>query len=79
MIERRTSLNKIFLPFTPDWNFPWDPRAIFEAAVPDNVIDTGTPVGVVLGVADHPHLSPADFVELEIDGFGRHSQVFKGE
>jgi hypothetical protein len=78
VFELRTTLKKTFLPITVDWNFPPDPRVIFEIAVPDNVIDTGTPVGVVRGMADHPHRSPADVVELEIDGLGRHCHVFKG-
>jgi 2-keto-4-pentenoate hydratase/2-oxohepta-3-ene-1,7-dioic acid hydratase in catechol pathway len=45
---------------------------------PGDVINTGTPAGVALGLADHPYLSPGDVVELEIDGLGRQRQVFRG-
>ncbi len=44
---------------------------------PGDVINTGTPAGVALGLADHPYLSPGDVVELEIDGLGRQRQVFR--
>jgi 2-keto-4-pentenoate hydratase/2-oxohepta-3-ene-1,7-dioic acid hydratase in catechol pathway len=45
---------------------------------PGDVINTGTPAGVALGLADHPYLSPGDVVELEIEGLGRQRQVFRG-
>ena len=45
---------------------------------PGDVINTGTPAGVALGMPDHPYLVPGDVVELEIDGLGRQRQVFKG-
>ena len=44
---------------------------------PGDVINTGTPAGVALGLADHPYLKPGDVVELEIDGLGRQRQVFR--
>jgi 2-keto-4-pentenoate hydratase/2-oxohepta-3-ene-1,7-dioic acid hydratase in catechol pathway len=37
---------------------------------PGDVINTGTPAGVALGMADHPYLRAGDVVELEIDGLG---------
>jgi 2-keto-4-pentenoate hydratase/2-oxohepta-3-ene-1,7-dioic acid hydratase in catechol pathway len=37
---------------------------------PGDVINTGTPAGVALGMADHPYLRAGYVVELEIDGLG---------
>jgi 2-keto-4-pentenoate hydratase/2-oxohepta-3-ene-1,7-dioic acid hydratase in catechol pathway len=37
---------------------------------PGDVINTGTPAGVALGLADQPYLRAGDVVELEIDGLG---------
>jgi len=37
---------------------------------PGDVINTGTPAGVALGMPDHPYLRAGDVVELEIDGLG---------
>jgi 2-keto-4-pentenoate hydratase/2-oxohepta-3-ene-1,7-dioic acid hydratase in catechol pathway len=42
---------------------------------PGDVINTGTPAGVALGLSDHPYLRSGDVVELEIDGLGRQRQV----
>ncbi len=37
-----------------------------------DVINTGTPAGVALGMPDpKPYLRPGDVVEVEIDGLGR--------
>jgi 2-keto-4-pentenoate hydratase/2-oxohepta-3-ene-1,7-dioic acid hydratase in catechol pathway len=41
-----------------------------------DVINTGTPHGVAMGLADKPYLRPGDVVELEIDGLGQQRQVF---
>ena len=38
---------------------------------PGDLINTGTPAGVALGLPDHPYLTDGDVVELEIDGLGR--------
>jgi hypothetical protein len=43
---------------------------------PGDVINTGTPAGVALGLPDHPYLRQGDVVELEIDGLGRQRQNF---
>jgi 2-keto-4-pentenoate hydratase/2-oxohepta-3-ene-1,7-dioic acid hydratase in catechol pathway len=43
---------------------------------PGDLVNTGTPAGVALGLPDHPYLRPADEVELEIDGLGRARQLF---
>ena len=41
---------------------------------PGDVINTGTPAGVALGLPDHPYLRAGDTVALEIDGLGRQQQ-----
>ena len=48
----------------------------FMVLRPGDVINTGTPHGVALGLADHPYLREGDVVELEIEGLGRQRQVF---
>jgi 2-keto-4-pentenoate hydratase/2-oxohepta-3-ene-1,7-dioic acid hydratase in catechol pathway len=46
----------------------------FMVLRPGDVINTGTPAGVALGLTDHPYLRQGDVVELEIDGLGRQRQ-----
>jgi 2-keto-4-pentenoate hydratase/2-oxohepta-3-ene-1,7-dioic acid hydratase in catechol pathway len=41
---------------------------------PGDVINTGTPAGVALGLPDHPYLRPGDVMELSIDGLGSQRQ-----
>ncbi|NED94846.1 fumarylacetoacetate hydrolase family protein [Phytoactinopolyspora alkaliphila] len=48
----------------------------FMVLEPGDLINTGTPAGVALGMAGQPYLKPGDVVELEIDGLGRQRQVF---
>ncbi|TQJ37398.1 fumarylacetoacetate hydrolase family protein [Streptomyces sp. NBC_00080] len=43
---------------------------------PGDVINTGTPAGVALGLPGTPYLRPGDTVELEIDGLGGQRQTF---
>ncbi|MFD9389431.1 fumarylacetoacetate hydrolase family protein [Streptomyces sp. NPDC060000] len=43
---------------------------------PGDVINTGTPTGVALGLPGTPFLRPGDTVELEIDGLGGRRQTF---
>ncbi|MEV6737161.1 fumarylacetoacetate hydrolase family protein [Streptomyces sp. NPDC051104] len=43
---------------------------------PGDVVNTGTPAGVALGLPDSPYLRAGDTVELEIDGLGRQRQTF---
>ena len=43
---------------------------------PGDVINTGTPAGVALGLPDAPYLRPGQVVELEIDGLGSQRQTF---
>ena len=48
----------------------------FMVLRPGDVINTGTPAGVAMGLPDQPYLRPGDVVELEIDSLGRQRQVF---
>jgi 2-keto-4-pentenoate hydratase/2-oxohepta-3-ene-1,7-dioic acid hydratase in catechol pathway len=43
---------------------------------PGDVVNTGTPAGVALGLPDHPYLRAGDTVSLEIDGLGTQTQTF---
>ncbi|MEV4865140.1 fumarylacetoacetate hydrolase family protein [Streptomyces ossamyceticus] len=43
---------------------------------PGDVINTGTPAGVALGLPGTPYLRVGDTVELEIDGLGGQRQTF---
>lgn len=46
----------------------------FMVLEPGDVINTGTPAGVAMGMPDQPYLRAGDVVELEIDGLGRQRQ-----
>ncbi|WP_353807566.1 fumarylacetoacetate hydrolase family protein [Agromyces sp. SYSU T00194] len=46
----------------------------FMVLHPGDVLNTGTPAGVALGIEGQPYLRAGDVVELEIDGLGRQSQ-----
>lgn len=48
----------------------------FMVLYPGEMINTGTPAGVALGLPDTPYLRAGDVVELEIDGLGRGRQEF---
>ena len=41
---------------------------------PGDVINTGTPAGVALGLPDHPYLRVGDVIELSIDRLGTQRQ-----
>jgi len=43
---------------------------------PGDLVNTGTPAGVALGLPDHPYLRAGDHVHLEIDGLGQAGQRF---
>lgn len=43
---------------------------------PGDVINTGTPAGVALGLPGQPYLRPGDTVDLSIDGLGGQRQTF---
>ncbi|MFC9165068.1 fumarylacetoacetate hydrolase family protein [Streptomyces fungicidicus] len=45
---------------------------------PGDVINTGTPAGVALGLPGTPYLRAGDEVELSIDGLGTQRQTFTG-
>jgi len=47
----------------------------FLVLEPGDVINTGTPAGVAMGLPGQPYLRPGDVMELEIDGLGRQRQV----
>lgn len=46
----------------------------FMVLQPGDVINTGTPAGVAMGISGQPYLREGDVVELEIDGLGRARQ-----
>jgi 2-keto-4-pentenoate hydratase/2-oxohepta-3-ene-1,7-dioic acid hydratase in catechol pathway len=48
----------------------------FMVLRPGDVINTGTPAGVALGIPGHPYLRAGDLVEVEIDGLGRQAHRF---
>jgi 2,4-didehydro-3-deoxy-L-rhamnonate hydrolase len=48
----------------------------FMVLEPGDIINTGTPSGVALGMADPAYLKPGDVVELSITGLGRQRQMF---
>jgi 2-keto-4-pentenoate hydratase/2-oxohepta-3-ene-1,7-dioic acid hydratase in catechol pathway len=45
--------------------------------LPGDIISTGTPAGVGLGMKPPLYLQPGDVVELGIDGLGEARQVLK--
>ncbi|GGK71516.1 2-hydroxyhepta-2,4-diene-1,7-dioate isomerase [Sphaerisporangium melleum] len=47
----------------------------FMVLEPGDLINTGTPAGVALGMPGQPFLRAGDVVELEIDGLGRQRQT----
>jgi 2-keto-4-pentenoate hydratase/2-oxohepta-3-ene-1,7-dioic acid hydratase in catechol pathway len=49
----------------------------FMVLEPGDLINTGTPAGVALGLPDQPYLKAGDVVELEITGLGRARQTFE--
>jgi 2-keto-4-pentenoate hydratase/2-oxohepta-3-ene-1,7-dioic acid hydratase in catechol pathway len=48
----------------------------FMVLRPGDVINTGTPHGVAMGMSGQPYLREGDVVEVEIDGLGRQRQRF---
>jgi 2-keto-4-pentenoate hydratase/2-oxohepta-3-ene-1,7-dioic acid hydratase in catechol pathway len=66
---------------TADMIFPVDHiiwyLSQFLVLEPGDVINTGTPAGVALGLPDHPYLKAGDVVELGIEGLGRQRQVMR--
>ena len=48
-----------------------DPSEAFELIEPGDVVITGTPEGVILGMAEKRWMVPGDVVEVEVDGLGK--------
>ncbi len=46
----------------------------FMVLEPGDVVNTGTPAGVAMGMPGQPYLRAGDVMELEIDGLGRQRQ-----
>ena len=46
---------------------------------PGDLISTGTPEGVILGMAEKHWLKPGDEVSLEVEGLGRLTNVMTAE
>ncbi|MGI5239513.1 fumarylacetoacetate hydrolase family protein [Dactylosporangium sp. CA-139066] len=46
----------------------------FMVLHPGDIVNTGTPAGVAMGLPGQPYLRPGDVVELEIDGLGKQRQ-----
>jgi 2,4-didehydro-3-deoxy-L-rhamnonate hydrolase len=46
----------------------------FMSLLPGDVISTGTPAGVGMGMKPSVYLKPGDVVELGIDGLGKATQ-----
>jgi 2-keto-4-pentenoate hydratase/2-oxohepta-3-ene-1,7-dioic acid hydratase in catechol pathway len=51
----------------------------FMSLHPGDVISTGTPPGVGMGMKPPRYLKPGDVVELGIDGLGSQKQTFKAD
>jgi 2-keto-4-pentenoate hydratase/2-oxohepta-3-ene-1,7-dioic acid hydratase in catechol pathway len=49
----------------------------FMTLLPGDIISTGTPAGVGLGLRPPRYLAPGDVVELGIDGLGSSRQVIR--
>jgi len=49
----------------------------FMTLLPGDIISTGTPAGVAMGMSPQPYLQPGDVVELGIDGLGTARQTLK--
>ncbi|TYB63367.1 fumarylacetoacetate hydrolase family protein [Nonomuraea sp. PA05] len=47
----------------------------FMVLEPGDVINTGTPAGVAMGMSGQPYLRAGDVMELEIEGLGRQRQT----
>jgi 2-keto-4-pentenoate hydratase/2-oxohepta-3-ene-1,7-dioic acid hydratase in catechol pathway len=49
----------------------------FMVLEPGDLINTGTPAGVAMGMPGQPYLRAGDTMELEIDGLGRQHQTLR--
>jgi 2-keto-4-pentenoate hydratase/2-oxohepta-3-ene-1,7-dioic acid hydratase in catechol pathway len=48
----------------------------FMVLEPGDVVNTGTPAGVALGLSGAPYLQPGDVVDVSIEGLGAQRQTF---
>ncbi|MBC6988729.1 MULTISPECIES: fumarylacetoacetate hydrolase family protein [Hymenobacter] len=72
MVQDGTTANLIFkIPFLISY------LSQFMTLLPGDIISTGTPAGVGLGMKPPVYLKPGDVVELGIDGLGTSRQVLK--
>ena len=72
MMQDGTTANLIFkIPFLISY------LSQFMTLLPGDIISTGTPAGVGLGLKPPVYLQPGDVVELGIDGLGTSRQVVK--
>jgi 2,4-diketo-3-deoxy-L-fuconate hydrolase len=72
MMQDGTTANLIFkIPFLISY------LSQFMTLLPGDIISTGTPAGVGLGMKPPVYLQPGDVVELGIDGLGTSRQVVK--
>lgn len=72
MMQDGTTANLIFkIPFLVAYT------SQFMTLLPGDIISTGTPAGVAMGMNPQPYLQPGDVVELGIDGLGTAKQVLK--
>lgn len=69
-----TSANQIFGVHHVVWYL-----SQFMVLRPGDLINTGTPAGVALGLPGEPYLRDGDVVELSIDGLGTARQTFRGQ
>jgi 2-keto-4-pentenoate hydratase/2-oxohepta-3-ene-1,7-dioic acid hydratase in catechol pathway len=72
--QSRQKGNSATMIFTPAYLIHY--LSQFMTLEPGDVISTGTPPGVGLGMKPPQYLKAGDIVELEIDGLGRQRQVF---
>ncbi|MDB5206951.1 MAG: fumarylacetoacetate hydrolase family protein, partial [Flavisolibacter sp.] len=69
MVQKSNTSNLIFkIPFLVSY------LSQFMTLLPGDVISTGTPAGVGLGMNPQVYLKPGDVVELGIDGLGTSRQ-----
>ncbi|MEP7278937.1 MAG: fumarylacetoacetate hydrolase family protein [Bacteroidota bacterium] len=67
-----TTANLIFkIPFLVSYT------SQFMTLLPGDIISTGTPAGVAMGMTPQAYLKPGDVIELGIDGLGTARQVLK--
>jgi 2-keto-4-pentenoate hydratase/2-oxohepta-3-ene-1,7-dioic acid hydratase in catechol pathway len=70
--QNGTSANQIFSVHHVVWYL-----SQFLVLKPGDLINTGTPAGVGLGIPGQPYLRAGDVVELSIDGLGSARQTFR--